>query len=137
VNDPFTASDEVNESFMTSGGVPVEEPRPVETQDTSGPWREHERGLRTTTDMRRRNAMLLAGTCAGAVVAMLVVAAAIRPPGPAAAPVPPFVTTPSVSTSVATTATSAPPETSAWRFTRTPSTKLPASRPRSPAPVGS
>ncbi len=49
--------------------------------------------------------MLLAGTCAGAVVAMLVAAAAVRPPGPGAQPLP---APPQLSTSVATTATSAP-----------------------------
>ncbi|RSD09489.1 serine hydrolase [Amycolatopsis eburnea] len=55
--------------------------------------------------MHRGNAILLAATCAGAVVAMLGAAAAVRPPGPAAAQPP---ASPSLSTSVATTATSAP-----------------------------
>ncbi|MDS0139565.1 MULTISPECIES: hypothetical protein [unclassified Amycolatopsis] len=57
--------------------------------------------------MRRRNAMVLAGTCAAAVVAMLAVAAAVRPPGPAEAGSLPVVP-PSLTTSVATTATAAP-----------------------------
>jgi hypothetical protein len=57
--------------------------------------------------------MLLAGTCAGAVAAMLVVAAAVRPPAPHAAAGPALMTAPSYTTSVATTATSAPPETTA------------------------
>lgn len=57
--------------------------------------------------------MLLAGACAGAVVAMLVVAAAVRPPARPAAAGPLLRTAPSYTTSVATTATSAPPETSA------------------------
>ncbi|GLY40716.1 hypothetical protein Amsp01_067390 [Amycolatopsis sp. NBRC 101858] len=63
--------------------------------------------------MHRGNAVLLAGACAGAVVAMLVVAAAVRPPVPHAAAGPALATAPSYTTSVATTATSAPPETSA------------------------
>ncbi|WP_284747087.1 hypothetical protein [Amycolatopsis sp. RTGN1] len=63
--------------------------------------------------MHRGNAMLLAGACAGAVAAMLVVAAAVRPPAPHAAAGPALMTAPSYTTSVATTATSAPPETSA------------------------
>ncbi|MEV6824784.1 hypothetical protein [Amycolatopsis sp. NPDC051102] len=57
--------------------------------------------------MRRGTAMLVAGTCAGAVVAVLGVAAAVRPPDPAG-PLPPAG--PSLITSVATTATAAPPE---------------------------
>ena len=57
--------------------------------------------------------MLLAGTCAGAVAAMLVVAAAVRPPAPHAAAGPALMTAPSYTTIVATTATSAPPETTA------------------------
>ncbi|MEV7098977.1 hypothetical protein AB0M80_39720 [Amycolatopsis sp. NPDC051045] len=62
--------------------------------------------------MDRRSARLLAGTCAGAVVAMLGMAAAVRPPGPAeSGPLP--VVPPALTTSVATTATAAPPETSA------------------------
>ncbi|OXM60070.1 hypothetical protein CF165_44230 [Amycolatopsis vastitatis] len=56
--------------------------------------------------------MLLAGTSAGLVVAILLVAAAVRPPEPAGTPP---VTVPSVWTSVATTATSAPPETTVER----------------------
>ncbi|MCR6483911.1 hypothetical protein M8542_13890 [Amycolatopsis sp. OK19-0408] len=63
--------------------------------------------------MHRGNAMLLAGTCAGAVVAMLVVAAAVRPPGPPAAAGSLRTTSPALTTSVATTATSAPPATGA------------------------
>jgi hypothetical protein len=46
---------------------------------------------------------------------MLIVAAAIRPPGPAAAAGPSLATVPMVTTSVATTATSAPPEKSATK----------------------
>ncbi len=53
--------------------------------------------------------MLLAGLCAGAVVAMLVAAATLRPTGPAAASAPALGTAPPLTTSVATTATSAPP----------------------------
>ncbi|WP_143060691.1 hypothetical protein [Amycolatopsis tolypomycina] len=57
--------------------------------------------------MRRRIAMLLAGTCVAAVAAVLVLAARLRPPEPAEAvlwpPAPPSLTT-----SVATTATAAP-----------------------------
>ncbi|MEV6448218.1 hypothetical protein [Amycolatopsis sp. NPDC051716] len=59
--------------------------------------------------MHRRNATLLAGTCAGAVAAVLVVAAAVRPPGPAEAR--PWPAPPALTTSAATTATAAPPET--------------------------
>ncbi len=51
--------------------------------------------------------MLLAGVCAAAVVAMPALAAAVRPPGPAE-PVPLPTTPPALTTSVATTATSAP-----------------------------
>jgi len=61
--------------------------------------------------MHRGNAMLLAGTRAGAAAALLVVAAAVRPPAPVAAAGPPLTTAPSLTTSVATTATSAPSAT--------------------------
>ncbi|MGW3958961.1 hypothetical protein ACWED2_03995 [Amycolatopsis sp. NPDC005003] len=54
--------------------------------------------------MRRGNAMLLAGTCLGAAATALAVAAAVRPPVPAET-LPP----PALITSVATTATAAPP----------------------------
>ncbi|RSM38217.1 hypothetical protein DMA12_33800 [Amycolatopsis balhimycina DSM 5908] len=52
--------------------------------------------------------MLLALSCAGVVVAILLVAAAVRPAEPDRAP---LVTGPPPLTSVATTATSAPPKT--------------------------
>ncbi|MFG1646573.1 hypothetical protein ACGFMK_40395 [Amycolatopsis sp. NPDC049252] len=61
--------------------------------------------------MHRGNVMLLAGLCAGAVVAMLIAAATLRSPDPVAASAPLLGTAPPVTTSVATTASSAPPDT--------------------------
>ncbi|QKV73017.1 hypothetical protein [Amycolatopsis sp. Hca4] len=77
--------------------------------------------------MHRATAILVAGTCSAAVAATLLAAAAVRPPDPAGPPAP---AVPVLTTSVATTATAAPPER--LRETRLPGDDEPGATPSSP-----